>query len=119
MPITALPPAMYCVSWFAVESIASFPSFTNNHAHPDPNRPRPAALNFSLNPAKEPKLELIAAARSPFGSPPPPFVFLFLRPASGELGWEEGMTLGALFVLARLLWPHKGELFSSLDSDAT
>src|ERR1700732_2308490 len=73
MPITVFPPAIYCVSWFAVESIASFPSFTSSHAQPDPNRPRPAALNFSLNPANEPKLELIAAAKSPFGSPPPPF----------------------------------------------
>src|SRR5205823_13413748 len=43
------------------------------HAQPEPNRPRPAAVNFSWKPANEPKDELIAAARSPLGSPPPPF----------------------------------------------
>src|SRR4029077_8664857 len=73
MPITAFPARKYGVALFGVESMASFPSFTTSHAQPEPNRPRPAALNLSLNPAKDPKLELIAAARSALGSPPPPF----------------------------------------------
>src|ERR1700686_1835903 len=61
------------VSWFGVESIASLPSFTTSQAQPDPKRRTPAAANFVLNSSKDPNVDLMAAARSPFGSPPPPF----------------------------------------------
>src|SRR5260370_41211957 len=51
----------------------SCPARPSNHAQPEPKRPMPAAANFSETPAKDPNVELIAAARFPLGSPPPPF----------------------------------------------
>src|SRR6185437_14114202 len=45
------------------------PSFTS-HAQPEPNRFAAASANCSLNLSKEPKAELMAAARFPVGLPP-------------------------------------------------
>jgi len=60
-------------SWFGVDSTTSFPSLTFSHAQPEPKRPTPAAANFARNSPNEPKAAVIARARSPAGSPPPPF----------------------------------------------
>src|ERR1035437_8993281 len=73
----AFPPDINGLSWFGVDSIASFPSFRMTQAQPDPNRPTPAAANFVLKSAKEPNADLIASASAPVGSPPPPFFMIF------------------------------------------
>src|SRR5271169_2627775 len=68
---------MIGLSWFGEDSIASLPSLTSSHDQPEPKRPMPAALIFDFKSAKEPNADLIAPARSPVGSPPPPFFMIF------------------------------------------
>ncbi len=60
------------LSWLGVEQISIPPAaFLMSHAHPDPKRPTPAALNFVLKSSKLPKVLLIASASLPVGTPPP------------------------------------------------
>src|ERR1700722_15462710 len=73
----AFPPLISGLSWLGVDSIANLPSFTTSHAQPEPNRPTPAAANFVLKSANEPKEDLIASPTAPEGSPPPPFFISF------------------------------------------
>src|ERR1700688_3062915 len=75
--MTAFPPDINGLSWLGVDSIASLPSFTTTQGQPEPNRPTPAAANFVLKSAKEPKADLIASPSLPAGSPPPPFFMIF------------------------------------------
>ena len=53
------------LSWLAVEMMSSLPPFFTSQAQPEPKRPMAAALNFSLNWSKLPKVPLIACARLP------------------------------------------------------
>src|ERR1700752_5397236 len=73
----AFPPAIRGLSWLGVDSISSLPPLTTSQAQPEPNRPIPAAANFVLKSANEPKEDLIASASAPAGSPPPPFFMSF------------------------------------------
>src|SRR5689334_7876054 len=59
------------LSWLGVLVIDSlpFPSSTS-HAQPEPKRPAAAAANCSLNFAKSPNDDFMAAASLPDGSPP-------------------------------------------------
>src|ERR1700687_2943544 len=68
---------MIGLSWFGEDSTASLPSFTSSQDQPEPKRPIPAALIFDLKSAKVPNADLMASARSPLGSPPPPFFMIF------------------------------------------
>ena len=45
--------------------------FFTNQAQPDPNVVTAHLVNASLKSANDPKLEIIASARAPSGSPPP------------------------------------------------
>src|SRR5438552_19012138 len=51
--------------------MSSFPPHDTSQAQPLPNRVVAAALNFSLNPSKEPNAPSMAEATSPDGVPPP------------------------------------------------
>ena len=66
-------PSMTGLSWFAVLSSSSLPPATTSQAQPEPNRVIAAFDSCSLNFAKSPTVFLIASARAPLGSPPPPF----------------------------------------------
>ncbi len=68
---------MMGLSWFAEDSITSFPSRNRSQAQPEPKRLAPASLIFALKSAKLPNAELMALPSSPPGSPPPPFFMIF------------------------------------------
>ncbi len=53
-------PSISGLSWFGVLVIESLPPVLISHAHPEPNRPTPAALNCSRNLAKSPNVLFIA-----------------------------------------------------------
>src|SRR5260370_42552399 len=64
-------PSINGLSCFGGEITSNLPLlFLINHAQPLPNRPTPAAENFSLNWSNPPKAALISSASLPFGSPP-------------------------------------------------
>jgi hypothetical protein len=52
-----------------VEEISTRSHF-NSQAQPEPKRPTPAALNFSLKVSKLPKAPVMACATCPTGAPP-------------------------------------------------
>ena len=57
---------------FEVLTISNAPElFLTNQVQPEPKLVIQAAVNSSLNLSKEPKVEVIASAIAPVGSPPP------------------------------------------------
>src|SRR5260370_30358795 len=58
------------LSWFGVEVISTPDAVFSSQAQPEPKRPTPAALNFSLNVSKLPKAPVMACATLPIGGPP-------------------------------------------------
>src|SRR4051812_754430 len=63
--------SMSGLSWFGVEEMDTSPLLAVSQAQPEPNRPSAALANSSLNLSNEPNFLSIAAARVPFGVPPP------------------------------------------------
>src|ERR1035438_6872527 len=61
---------MIGLSWFGVEVISTPDAVFSSQAQPEPKRPTPAALNFSLNVPKLPKAPTMACATLPTGAPP-------------------------------------------------
>src|ERR1035441_10739243 len=61
---------MIGLSWFGVEVISTPDAVFSSQAQPEPKRPTPAALNFSLNVSKLPKAPTMACATLPTGALP-------------------------------------------------
>src|SRR5918994_375288 len=71
MPRIGVLPSLSGVSWFAVEVTASVLPSTTSQVQPLPKRLTPASLTCSISESRPPKVELIASASSPWGSPRP------------------------------------------------
>src|SRR5690348_4567170 len=58
------------LSWLGVEEISTPEPVFNSQAQPEPKRPTPAALNFSLKAADVRQAMVIACVTLPTGAPP-------------------------------------------------
>src|SRR4051794_6134866 len=71
MPSSGVCPSISGVSWFGVERTSSPEPLHTSHVHPEPKRLTPASFSAALSWSASPNASLIAASRSPEGSPPP------------------------------------------------
>ncbi len=72
MPNTAFLPSIIGLSWFAVLSTMSLPSWCTSQTQPLPKRVAPPLFICSLNTSNEPNAPRMASAMKPVGSPPLP-----------------------------------------------